>query len=129
MKKYLIFIIILLTIAIAGIFWLFSRNSNRLVERYGVILRSSTSGDMRFNYFDIEKGETVDNYQGYPWFFATIEDINDKKKVDDYYNYVENNEKAVFKITGIKEKDDCDYYGNGTCLESIMVKEIEAIEN
>ena len=33
----------------------------------------------------------------------------------------------VNKITGIKEKDDCEYYYNRACLENITIKEIEIV--
>jgi len=38
------------------------------VERYGIVFRNSTSGDMRFYYYDMAKGIILDKFQGYPWF-------------------------------------------------------------
>ncbi|MBU4257272.1 hypothetical protein KJ586_00755 [Patescibacteria group bacterium] len=98
------------------------------VVRYGIVKTFSTSGDMRFYYYDIEKGIALDNWQGYPWFFATPENLNDGEKIDDLYNYVENNQNSVFKIIGTKEKDDCDYYDARTCLENITIKEIKKVD-
>lgn len=98
------------------------------VVRYGTVKTFSTSGDMRFYYYDIEKDIALDNWQGYPWFFAAPEDLNDVEKINDIYNYVENNQNSVFKIIGTKEKDDCDYYNAKTCLENITIKEIKKVD-
>lgn len=98
------------------------------VERYGVVRQVSTSGDVRFDYYDLEKGIILDSFQQYPWFFATVDDINDNKKVDDYVNYVQSHPNYIFKITGEKDIDDCDYYGNGICLENIIVDKIVAVD-
>lgn len=97
------------------------------VVRYGKVITFSTSGDVRFNYYDIKKSVVLDSWQGYLWFFASPEDLNDGKKIDYLNNYIKNNQNSIFKITGIKEKDDCGYYGAGACLENITIKEIEKV--
>ena len=102
-----------------------SEASHDSTERYGVLQRASTSGDMRFDYYDRENGKVLENWNGHPWFFATVADLKDDKNIDDYFDYVQKNKESVFKITGIKEKDDCDYYGDGSCLEDITVEKIE----
>lgn len=130
MKKYSLYILIFLLVAImASILWVNIHDAGRSssVERYGVLLRVSTSGDVRFSYYDIEQGRVLDEFEGHPWFFAMIEKMDDEKIVDDYVKYVQENENAVFKITGEKEPDDCEYYGDSKCLENIRVKNIQAI--
>ena len=103
-----------------------SKESN-FVERYGVIQTSSTSGELRLSYYDMERGETLDSWQVHPWFFATPENIEDSESVIGLYDYVQSNKDSVFKIVGKKDADDCGYYGNGVCLESIIVDQIEAV--
>jgi hypothetical protein len=98
------------------------------VERYGIVFRNSTSGDMRFYYYDMAKGIILDKFQGYPWFFAAIDNLNDNKTLDDYFSYVQNHPNYVFKITGQKQADDCEYFGKGVCVETITIKNIEAVK-
>lgn len=97
------------------------------VVRYGVIRTNSTSGELRLSYYNIKQKKVLNNWQRYPWFFATPENIEDLDGIKNQYDYVESHSGAIFKITGIKDSDDCEYYGNGICLESIVIKQIEAI--
>mgnify|MGYP001492301885 CR=1 FL=1 len=121
MKKYIYHILIAIYL-IAGISFILSTK----VERYGVVERFSTYGDMRFKYYDIKTGRVLEDRKNYPWFFATVDDIKDNKKVDDYVKYISEHEGYIFKIAGNREKDDCSSFGNGMCLESITVKDITA---
>ncbi len=97
------------------------------VERYGVLRTNSTSGEIRLSYYDMKEKKILESWQGYPWFFAAPESVEHDKKLEDFNNYVDSHKDAVFKIEGTKDEDDCGYYGNGTCLESITVKQIEAV--
>ena len=101
------------------------------VTRYGTVYRFSTSGEMGFYYYDMEKGSVVANWQAYPWFWAGVDNTNDDEKVDNFSKYVNEHENYVFKIVGEKEADDCDFYQNehsGVCLEVITVKKIIAVQ-
>ena len=120
MKKFIVIGFGLITVLL--ITFLFFQKSNS-VERYGTLLRSSTSGDVRFNYYDIEQQKSLENLDGRPWFFA----LASENETDDYLKYIQEHEGSVFKITGKKEADDCDYFGNGTCLENISVEGIESV--
>ena len=40
---------------------------------------------------------------------------------------MQDNKNSVFKITGKKEADDCEYFGDWRCLENITIKEIRVI--
>lgn len=126
MKKYYFYLFCSLALMVifllALFFWM-----NRPVERYGVLSRSSTSGDMRFSYYDTEKKKVLDSWHGYPWFFATIKDLKNEKAVGNYYEYVQDNQNSVFRITGKKERDDCEYYNTGVCLENIVISDIEVV--
>lgn len=143
MKKYSLYIIAipLAIMSITLFVWLSLKNNKQqdssestvtadsligLVERHGVLRRASTSGDMRFDYYDIEKERVLDGLEGHPWFFATVADLEDDKSVDDYFDYVQKNKESVFKITGVKEKDDCGYT-EGMCYENITIDEIEVV--
>lgn len=98
-----------------------------LVERYGVIQTSSTSGEFRLSYYDMEQGRVLDSWESHPWFFATPEDINDQESTQEQYEYVQSNQESILKVVGKKDADDCGYYGNGVCVESIIVERIEAV--
>ena len=100
---------------------------NNSIERYGILKNHSTSGELRLSYYDMDQKKTLDSWQGYPWFFALPEDLEHNKKLEDFNSYVESNKDSIFKITGTKDLDDCGYYGNGTCLESITIKQIEVV--
>lgn len=117
MKKYIYYILIAVYL-IAGISFILSTK----VERYGVVERLSTSGDIRFKYYDIKNGRFLEDRKNYPWFFVTFED----NKVDENAKYISEHEGYIFRIMGNREKDNCSYFGNGVCLENIKVKDITA---
>lgn len=104
------------------------RKQEESVERYGILRTASTSGDLTFTYYDINAGKVLTESQGYPWFFATVEDIENPQRVTDYYQYTQNHKGSIFKIIGKKGEDDCEYYNNGVCLENISVEKIEAFK-
>lgn len=93
---------------------------------YGMLSQFSTSGAMKFNYYDIENNKIINNNKR-SWFWAGP-DINDKIKLDSFVKYVESNKDSVFKITGKKESDDCGYI-EGICFEDIAVTNIEVIKS
>lgn len=94
-------------------------SGGKTVVRYGGLFRFSGSGDMRFSYYDMEKKIFLNEWDGHPWFFGSV----DAKYVD----YIVYHGNYIFKITGRKFKDDCDYYGDGRCMENIIVDKIEAV--
>lgn len=94
-------------------------SSGKSVVRYGGLFRFSGSGDMRFSYFDMEKKIFLNEWDGHPWFFGPV----DTKYVD----YIGDHGNYIFKITGRKVEDDCDYYGDGRCMENIIVDKIEPV--
>ena len=115
--KYLYYVIIALYLFLAAYLILFPR-----VERYGVVESVSAAGDIRFKYYDMEKGQILENRKDYPWFFARVTE----DKADDYVKYISEHEDYVFKIVGNREKDDCGYFGSGVCLENVKVSDITA---
>lgn len=120
MKKFIVIGFGLITILLIAA--LFFQKSNS-VERYGTLLRSSTSGDVRFSYYDIDQKKSLESWDGKPWFFA----LASEDETDKYLDYIQEHQGSVFKITGKKEVDDCDYFSDGTCLENISVEKIESI--
>jgi len=123
MKKYTHRIILAFCLVAVILILCFALWMNRSVERYGVLRRFSTSGEARFNYYDIKEGKVLESWEGHPWFFALVSE----DKTDSYVRYIQENKDSVFKITGKREKEDCDYYGNGICLEDISIKRIEVV--
>ena len=98
-----------------------------LVTRYGVLRTHSTSGELRLSYYDIKQSKVLESSNGHPWFFALPESLEHDQKLADFNDYIESHEGSVFKIAGMKDADDCGYYGNGVCLESITIKTIDAV--
>ncbi len=120
MKKFIAIGFGLITILLIAL--LFFQKSNS-VERYGTLLRSSTSGDVRFSYYDIDQKKSLESWDGKPWFFALVSE----DETDNYLNYIQEHQGSVFKIVGKKESDDCEYFSDGTCLENISVERIESV--
>lgn len=98
------------------------------VNYYAKVKRVSTSGDIRFYWYDTELKQIKNPDDQYSWFFALPKDIpNDNESTDKWVKFIEDNKDFVFKITGIKESDDCDYYGPDHCIENIDIKKIEVV--
>jgi len=107
------------------------------VVYYGSLFRWSTSGELRFAYYDIKKDQLIDD--PYYWFFAYLpnsEDANDmesyQKIVKPYLDFfTDENSGAIFKITGMRMKNESDYYsecencGNPDPLHQIKIDKIE----
>ena len=131
MKKYSLYIIAIPLVILIFIGFLLWQNRSKNVERYGVVFKNSTSGEMRFDYYDMGQKKVLDNWEGHPWFFALAKDAKDYNKIDYFFNKVKDNGGSVFKIIGTKEKDDCDYYADGVndgaCMEVIIVNQIEVL--
>ena len=101
--------------------------TDKEIERYGIIITNSTSGSLRLRYYDQDKKKTLDNFEGHPSFWASVQDSRDSEEASKLFDYVEKNKESVFKIEGTKDSDDCDFYGNGVCLENVTIKKIEAV--
>lgn len=93
-------------------------NKKSDIVLYGEIRNFSTSGDIKFDYYDIEQGKALYD-ENKPWFWGYLH--------DNQIDYVSKNPYSVFKITGKKEEDDCGYT-EGICLEDISVNEIAVVD-
>lgn len=107
------------------------------VVYYGVLFRWSTSGELRFGYYDTEKAQAIDD--SYYWFFAFLpnsESANDTESYQEiilpYLNFLtEENQGAVFKITGLRMMNEDKYYsecencGTPDPLHQIEIDKIE----
>lgn len=108
---------------------IFTMGSSKKVTYYAELARFSTSGDMRFYWYDIAKKQRVKPDDEYSWFFALPTKVPaNENATDDWVKYIEDNKTAVFKITGTREPDDCDYYGPDHCIQSVNIDKIEVEE-
>lgn len=99
---------------------------NEKVEYYAELKRFSTSGDMRFYWYDMDKKQRIKPDDEYSWFFALPTKVpSDEKATADWVKYIDDNKNAVFKISGTREPDDCDYYGPDHCIQSVNIESIE----
>lgn len=104
----------------------FTMGSSKKVTYYAELARFSTSGDMRFYWYDIAKKQRINPNDEYSWFFALPTKVPaDEKATNDWVKYIEDNKTAVFKITGTREADDCGYYGPDHCIQSVNIDKIE----
>ena len=95
------------------------------VTYFAKIKRWSTSGDIRFYWYDTELKQIKDIDNQYAWFFGSPTYVFDSP--GNWVSFFENNKNSVFKITGTKGKDDCDYYGLDHCIENINIDSIEIV--
>jgi hypothetical protein len=107
-----------------------------LIVEYATLKKISTSGEARFFQYDIETKELViDDNPRYAednisWFFAMPENVPDEPDyiiTDRWVKFLKDNADAVFKIIGMREEDDCGYYGPEHCVKNIEVKSIEVV--
>jgi hypothetical protein len=91
------------------------------VVAYGILRHYSNAGVMTFEYYDIEKGEILNN-KNKPWFWANP-DTNNKEKTSNFISLIDDNRDSVFKITGRRREDSCKFE-KGVCLEDIEVDEV-----
>ncbi|MDD3002485.1 MAG: hypothetical protein PHS06_01285 [Candidatus Shapirobacteria bacterium] len=96
---------------------------------YAKVKQTSTSGDMRFYWYDTELKQIKDVNNQYAWFFALPEDtLNNNESNNKWVIFIKDNQNSVFKIVGTRLKDDCDYYGPDHCIENINIETIEILK-
>lgn len=99
------------------------------VAYYAKVKQVSTSGDIRFYWYDTELKQIKDADNQYAWFFALPKDVPDNdESTNKWVKFIKENQDSVFKITGTKEDDDCNYYGSDNCIENIDIKNIEIVK-
>lgn len=118
--------------AFDGIYALENTKTVDLINKityYAKVKQISTSGDVRFYWYDTESKQIKDSGNQYAWFFALPKNVpDDSVATDKWIKFIKDNQNSVFKITGVKETDDCDYYGSEHCIENIDVKTIEVVD-
>jgi len=126
-KKLLMLLVTILAIIVA--MTLFGHKSDEVLY-YAKVKQISTSGDTRFYWYDTKLKRTINPDNQYSWFWAMPENVpSDPKATDEWVAKIKNNQDSVFKITGVREKEDCGYYDAQHCVQSIKVKSIKIVEN
>jgi hypothetical protein len=119
-NNYILFIIVVLLIC--GFFLFKIRPQNEVW--YGTPTKISLSGDFRFNRTD-ENGNLIRSEH---WFWAIPKDLHDTNEIDHIYDLLQNNTRGIYKITGLRDPDDCHYYEAGpmigTCIKSLIINSI-----
>lgn len=95
------------------------------IELYAKLKTFSSSGGMKFYYYDPEKENYTKGVSGNDWFWGGV--FRDKKSVNSFVKYVEEDKNAIFKIAGNIFENDCDYI-DGLCLENIEIEKIDRIK-
>ncbi len=119
--EYLISLLIIF-ILFLGAFYLVDKTPRKVIW-YGIPYKVSMSGDFRF-YPSNEKGQRFEGH----WFWAIPKDTDDVENIKKIYRILE--QQGVYKITGIRNKDDCSYYkaleevGNFPCIASLTLLDI-----
>lgn len=92
------------------------------------VKKISTSGDAQFWWYDNTSKTIVDPNNQYAWFFALPSDVpKDSEATDKWVKFIQDNQDSVFKITGTRGNDDCEYWGQDHCIENINIKSIELL--
>lgn len=95
---------------------------------YGYVDKISTSGEARFRWYDTKTNKIKNPDDQYAWFWVMPVNVpEDTALTDKWIKFINDNIDSVFKITGTRGKDDCDYYGPNHCVENIDVKTIEVV--
>lgn len=98
------------------------------VTYYAKLKTISTAREARFYWYDTELKNIKSPDDKYAWFWAMPQKFFDDTKISDqWFKFMDDNNDAVFKITGIRLKDDCNYYDSDHCIEDIDVKTIEVV--
>ena len=126
-KKHFSFYFVVLFIILFLIFTIIKQNRQTpQILWYGIPMKISLSGDFRFYRTD-EFGNKIDN----KWFWVIPKNLNDEDYIDSVYNELLNNSGRIFKIQGVKDKDDCDYYRAGellnACISTIILDNISVL--
>lgn len=95
------------------------------IELYAKLKAFSSSGGMKFYYYDFEKRNNTKGISGNDWFWGGV--YEDNESINSFVKYIEEDKNAIFKITGNQFEDDCDYM-NGFCFENIKILKIERIK-
>lgn len=95
---------------------------------FAKVKQISTSGDIRFYWYDTEFEQVKDIDNEYAWFWAMPVDVpDDLESTDGWVGFIRDNSNSVFKITGTRGQDDCDYYGPDHCIEDVNIDRIEIV--
>ncbi len=108
----------------------FPKDTGSLIIYYGVVRKNSTSGEVRFRWYDIKTHKVLEPDNQYAWFWAMPINVpDDLALTDKWVKFIEGNRDSVFKITGTKGEDDCVYWqvGQKHCMENIDIKTIEVV--
>ena len=57
-----------------------------LVELYAKLKHFTSSGGMKFYYYDIDKGKVINNSDGNAWFWGGV--FTDEESIDNFVNYI-----------------------------------------
>lgn len=88
----------------------------------------STSGELRFYWYDVKTNKITNPDNQFSWFFALAPEIpNPGITMDNWIKFIEENKNEVFKITGTRLSDDCGYYGPNHCIQTVNIKKIEVV--
>lgn len=115
--------------ALDGIYTLGGNNkTGSLVTYYAKLKTISTSREARFYWYDTQLKKIKSPDEEYAWFWAMPQKFfEDTELTDKWFKFIDDNNDAVFKISGTRLKDDCDYYDQQHCIEDIDVKKIEVV--
>ena len=90
-----------------------------IVTLYGTVKQLSTSGSVKFTFDEkMERGKFPNG--GSRWFWGSVADSNLK--------YIDEHGNETFVMTGRRNDDDCDYTGDGTCIEDYDIYTVKLAE-
>lgn len=123
-------LLLLALVFIFGVLVIILSNRNRSEIVYlARVKQISTSGETRFYWYDSKLKRIIAPDNQYSWFWAMPENVpSDSKATNEWVAKIKSKQDSVFKITGVRGKDDCEYFDAQHCIQSIKVRSIEIVK-
>lgn len=124
MKKILIILSVVLAVPL--VYFETRAVAPEAVSYFAKVKTLSTSGSAAFYYYDPES-DTTDCEREDCWFWGVLRQAEDDRKALDYFQFMSDRESAVFKVTGVRDADDCEYL-EGKCLQTLILDKVEVVK-
>lgn len=95
---------------------------------YFAKLKEKNTVTTSFYWFDTETNKIKNPNDKNSWFYVSPSPEFGSPGSEEWDKLIDNNKDSIFKITGVKLLDDCDYYNPKICQENIYLEDIEIVK-
>ncbi len=100
-------------------------NQNVPVTYYAQLMEFSTSGTMKFYFYDIQTKQIISRGRYGTWFWGTLVGESPEQR-DQYIQSIgEQSPGVIFMIKGVRHEDDREFYLDGRPVQDIEIESIE----